>query len=296
MNGPKSTYRSFIWQHRLISFFRNIDFPGFRRLSLLLPKWLLPKAEHIGDIILALPSGLKLWINPSKDQGVERSLFETGTYEKGTLKFMRDHLSMGNTFVDIGANIGLMSITAKQAVGENGKVWAFEANPSTFDILEKNIALNELSGMHSFACGLGEKRETKTLYDNWEINRGAASTVVKSHNAKGTEITVLTLDEVVLGQNIAVDMIKIDVEGMEWEVLTGAEKTIHTYQPILIVEFSGERSGSKSRQELYQKIIGFEVYTLYKLSSGKERTSRLIKIDGFSDLPTDDNVFCLPQK
>ena len=92
MKDPKSTYRSTIWQHRLISFFRNIDFTGFRKLSLLLPKWLLPKVDKVGEHILKIPSGLKLWINPSKDLGVERSLFETGTYERGTLNFIEKHL------------------------------------------------------------------------------------------------------------------------------------------------------------------------------------------------------------
>lgn len=294
MNEAKSKYRSFLWQHRLIGFFRNIDFPGFRKLSLLLPKWLLPNAKKVGEIILTIPKGLKLIIDPSIDEGVERSLFETGIYERGTLDFMEKHLSLGNTFVDVGANIGLMSLVAKKAVGDSGNVWAFEANPKTFQILEKNLDLNDMSSIYTFECGLGDKRETKTLYDNWSINRGAASTVVKGENASGTEISILTLDEVVIGQGISVDMIKIDVEGMEIEVLTGAEKTITEHQPYLIVEFSVEREEGQARKKLYDKLISFTTYKLYKLAGGKERSSKLIQIQQFSDLPMDDNVFCIP--
>jgi FkbM family methyltransferase len=286
---------SFLWQHKLIGFFRNIDVPGFRKLSLLLPKWLLPKTEKIGKHILTIPSGFRLWINPAKDQGVERSLYETGIYERGTLDFIVKQLNPGDTFVDVGANIGLMSIFARERVGENGKVWAFEANHSTFDILEKNVALNSFSDVLCFECGLGAKRETKLLYENWEINRGAASTVVQGKGAKAAEISILTLDEVANQQEISPTMIKIDVEGMEEDVLIGAEKVIRLNRPILIVEFSEER-GDNSREKVYNKILSLSDYTIFKLKGTKERSSKLLKINNLHDLPIDDNVFCIPKE
>ncbi len=285
--------REFIWQHKLICFFRNIDFPGFRKLSLLLPKWLLPEVEKVGEHILVTPAGLKLWINPSKDQGVERSLFETGTYERGTLDFMKRFLNSGDTFVDVGANIGLMSMVAKKAVGKSGRVWAFEANRNTFDILEKNLTLNQYDEVLCFECGLGAKRETKLLFDNLSINRGAASTVFEGKNAKSTEISILTLDEVANQQEIIPSMIKIDVEGMEEEVLIGAESVIKNYRPILIVEFSAER-GDNSREKVYNKILSLTDYKFFKLKGSKERSSKLLEIKTMQDLPVDDNVFCLP--
>lgn len=285
--------RQFIWQHKLIGFFRNIDFPGFRKLSLLLPKWLLPDVEKVGEHILITPAGFKLWINPSKDQGVERSLFETGTYERGTLYFMRRHLNSGDTFVDVGANIGLMSMVARKAVGASGRVWAFEANRNTFDILEKNLALNQYDEVLCFECGLGAKRETKLLFDNWSINRGAASTVVEGNNAKSTEISILTLDEVANQQEIIPSMIKIDVEGMEEEVLIGAERVIRNYRPILIVEFSTERANN-SREKVFNKILSLTGYKFFKLKGSKERSSKLVEIKTLKDIPIDDNVFCLP--
>jgi|TARA_R110000737_G_scaffold350964_1_gene391642 FkbM family methyltransferase len=293
MNEPKQ--RSFLWQHKLIGFFRNIDFPGFRKLSLLLPKWLLPKVEKVGEIVLTIPSGFKLQINPSKDQGVERSLFETGIYERGTLDFIKNHLNSGDTFVDVGANIGLMSIFARQAVDSNGQVWAFEANSSTFTILERNLELNDFANVLCFECGLGANRETKLLYDNWEINRGAASTVVQGKGAKAIEISILTLDEVAEQQGIIPTMIKIDVEGMEEEVLIGAENIIRQHRPILIVEFSEER-GDNSREKVYNKILSLSDYDIFKLKGSKERSSKLLKINSLHDLPIDDNVFCIPNK
>lgn len=291
MKEPK--YCSFLWQHKLIGFFRNIDFPGFRKVSLLLPKWLLPNPKAVGEHILKIPAGFKFWINPAKDKGVELSLFETGMYERGTLHFIQKHLNPGDTFVDVGANIGLMSIFARQSVGESGKVWAFEANSSTFELLEKNLALNHFADVWSFECGLGAKRETKFLYDNWEINRGAASTVVQSAGSKAIEISILTLDEVANQHGIAPSMIKIDVEGMEEEVLAGAEHILLVNRPILIVEFSAERGGN-AREKVYNKIVSIGNYKLFKMKGSKERTSKLVEIHRMDDLPVDDNVFCFP--
>lgn len=293
MTKPK--FHRFLWQHKLIGFFRNVDFPGFRKLSLMLPKWILPHSEKFEAFVLQIPSGYKLWIHPSIDRGVERSLFETGIYERGTLDFIKTHLKIGDTFVDVGANIGLMSIFAREKVGDKGKVWAFEANSNTFDILEKNLDLNKFSDVLCFECGLGAKRESKILYDNWDINRGAASTVVQGHGAKAMEISILTLDEVVNQQGISPSMIKIDVEGMEEEVLIGAEKTIANHQPILIVEFSIDR-GDGAREKVFHKILSLGNYNMYKLKGSKERTSKLLKINGLVDLPVDDNVFCIPNK
>lgn len=286
---------SFLWQHKLIGCFRNINLPGFRKISILLPKWILPKLVTNVDFVLKLPSGFKLWINPSKDNGVERCLYETGIYERGTLNFITKFLKVGDTFVDVGANIGLMSIFARETVGETGKIWAFEANTSTFKILEKNLELNNFTDVLCFECGLGAKREKKMLYDNWEINRGAASTVIHGSGASAFEISILTLDEISLQQGIKPTMIKIDVEGMEEEVLIGAHNIIQKHRPFLIVEFSSER-GENSRKKVYTKITSLVNYTIFKLQGTKERSSKLLKINSFQDLPVDDNVFCIPNE
>ena len=89
-------------------------------------------------------------------------------------------------------------------------------------------------------------------------------------------------------------MIKIDVEGMELEVLNGANQTILKDRPFLIVEFSVERKNGEARKSLYEKLISFEKYSIYKLAGGKERTSKLVEVKDFSQLPIDDNVFCMP--
>ncbi len=63
--------------------------------------------------------------------------------EPGIEKVLRENLSEGDTFVDIGAYIGYYSIVARNIVGESGKVIAFEPNPESYRMLKKNIELNK---------------------------------------------------------------------------------------------------------------------------------------------------------
>ena len=85
--------------------------------------------------------GFKLHIDPIYDNGVEKSIYYTGTYEAGTLFIFSKLLEKGDLFIDVGANIGLMSIYAAMKVGESGNVHAFEPDPETFKILFEVIKI-----------------------------------------------------------------------------------------------------------------------------------------------------------
>lgn len=252
----------------------------------MLPKWLLPAPSKVGKHIIETIHDFKLVIDPAKDQGVELSLFESGTYEKGILHFIKTHYDPKRSFVDVGANIGLMSIfCAKKFPGAN--VIAYEANPETFEILEQNALINNIDiEMHQLACG--ENPGTATIYDNWSINRGGASIKVQAENAIESEVEMIVLDDQLQSTP---GMIKIDVEGFEYEVLKGLKRTIETSHPTLIIEVSQKRDGNT--REVYDFISAFGIYDLFKLKGGKERISPLVKIDSFEDLPDHDNIICI---
>ncbi len=281
--------------HRLISFLRDKDIKGVRRLSVVLPKILLPNPEKIGEHIIETLHGFKLKINPSIDKGVELSLFETGTYEKGILFFLKDVLKQGDCFVDVGANIGLMSIYAAKCIGDQGTVLAFEAHPETFKWLNFNIELNHVSTVRSYDFALGSETATTFIYDNWQINRGGASLIVKNEDSKSYSINVKKLDDC-LPQNHFPKVIKVDVEGFELEVLKGATQTIENCKPILIIELSSLRTNQYEIEDIIQFIEKFEFYQLFKLKGTKERISKLVQINSRADLPEHDNIICIPVK
>ena len=146
--------KKYTLRHSLISFMQDIDIKGIRRIAHYLPELLLPKP--VGPLILKTRYGFYLMIDPVKDNGVERSIYYTGTYEKGTLFIIGNILSEGDTFVDVGANIRLMSLFATSIVKDTGKIIAFEPNPETMRILKSNIELNNASNIETSYYALGK--------------------------------------------------------------------------------------------------------------------------------------------
>lgn len=285
--------RSFFFRHRLISLLRDWDVRGIRRLSVVLPQLLLPSPEKAGKHVLTTIHGVQLLIDPSVDKGVELSLYQTGTYEKGTIQLLTELLKPGSTFLDIGANIGLMSAIASPLVGPGGKVLAVEANPKTLDILRHNLALNRCKNVEIFPVALGSENGRATLYENWDVNRGGAS-LLSQGDSQGIEVPVWRLDDI-LG-DVAVDVLKIDVEGFELEVLKGGVELLKSQQPVLIIEVSEQRENEKgvSPKEITDFVKTLGHYQFFKQKGTKERRSKLVQILSDAELPKHDNVICLP--
>src|SRR5438445_3530871 len=80
-------------------------------------------------------------------------------------EFMRKYLTRDDVFVDVGANIGYLTIVGAIAVGPNGKVFSFEANPRIFEYLKRNVALNGLSNVTMLNCALGHTNGTADLLE-----------------------------------------------------------------------------------------------------------------------------------
>ena len=287
-------YIDYKHRHILIQRLINIDLPGFRKLAHNMPKWLIPDPKE--PIHLRLPNDLIIWIDPVKDKGVEDSLYYTGTYEMGTLEIINHYLPKGGVFVDVGANIGLMSLVAALHTGDQGKVIAFEPGSETRRIAQHNIEINNFEKIiEIIPKAAGSKQEDKLLFDNWSVNRGASSIVKGKEDQDGENIQVTTLDRELTDQNI--DVLKIDVEGYELEALKGAEKILQRKNPpVLIVECTEETEHQDfTRSELFQLIQSTQPrYKCYKLKGTKLRRSELIPVNNESELPTHDNLICIP--
>lgn len=136
----------------------------------------------------------------------------------------------GHSVLDIGANIGNHSLYFTLEAGAR-KVVSFEPVPMTFSILEENIALNHLEEcveLHN--CGLGREDSCADLLEYHAGNLGGTAI----YPDKDGKLIVKTLDELKLPDDIA--LIKIDVEGMEYDVVQGALKTIKKQHPFMMIE------------------------------------------------------------
>jgi FkbM family methyltransferase len=283
---------SFRFRHWLISRLNDIDIRGVRRIAYNLPRLLLPIPE--GELVIRTLYGIHMKINPRQDVGVETSIYNTGTYEKGTLQIIKENLKEGDVFVDVGANIGLMSLFASQLVKDSGKIHAFEPHPVTRQILQENIEMNNAENIYVSPYAAGSKRGRSRIFDGEDQNRGSATLSPEGQISKGYDVEVISLDEFFRDQKI--NMIKMDVEGYEPEVLKGAEKILkRDHPPFLIVECSQLRENSvgSTATLLFDFIKSVNKYRIYKSRKGKERVSRLIEVLKPSDMPLHDNVYCL---
>ncbi|HJN12491.1 MAG TPA: FkbM family methyltransferase [Pirellulaceae bacterium] len=167
------------------------------------------------------------------DMYIGRSLERYGEFSEGELEFFESVVRLGDTVVEAGANIGAHTVRLAQLVGEAGKVHAFEPQRVVFQSLCANVALNGLANVFSHHAALGREPGqlfVPTLDYGKENNFGGLGL---GGYSRGEPVAVETIDGLQLS---SCGFIKIDVEGMEQDVVQGARETILQYRPVLYVE------------------------------------------------------------
>ena len=182
-----------------------------------------------------------------------------------TFKINFEHSSA----VDIGANIGNHSIEFSKYFS---RVICFEPNPRTFDLLSANTKRLTNVAIHNFGCSSSlEKIKFKEDYNNL----GGSSSAIDILGNNEIEILVKPLDD--LFDDLSnVELIKIDVEGMEYSALKGAEKVISKFHPVICLEqHEAEfQSGYIETQSLdWLRSKGYRIFTL----KNKKRRSFIIR-------------------
>lgn len=250
-------------------------------------------------VIIKTCNDLKILINPNLDKGLERKLYYYGSYEEGTLGIIDQVLEQGDYFIDVGANIGLMSLVASKKIESTGRVIAFEPHPHTFNILKKNIWINHIHNIIPVNYGVGASVQEQDLYSNLQHNRGSASIVNKNKNETPLKIRIVRLDKYLKEENIPsknIKMIKIDVEGFELEVIKGASSILQKKEaPILCIEYSLLHPIFNGKHtDIFHYIMNTKNYEMYKFSANKNIISKLMKINAKEELPVHDNIFAFP--
>jgi FkbM family methyltransferase len=167
-----------------------------------------------------------------RDAYVGRSFHEYGEFSEGEVELFRSVLRPGDVALDIGANLGAHTIPIARLVGPTGFVFAFEPQRILFHILCGNVALNELINVKAFPLALArEPGQTRVMPLDYAGPNNFGG--VSLGGAQGEAVPVATLDQIGLPK---ARFIKIDVEGMELEVLLGAKATLARDRPILYVE------------------------------------------------------------
>jgi FkbM family methyltransferase len=166
------------------------------------------------------------------DRYVGRSLELYGEYCEREVEIFRQLVGPGDWVVDVGANLGTHTLFFARQVGPSGRVVAFEPQRIVFQALCANMALNSVANVlcQPYAVGAEPGEIGVPALDYGHENNFGGLTL---GGAEGDRVPVLTLDSLELP---ACRLIKIDVEGMERDVLAGAIETIARHRPLLYVE------------------------------------------------------------
>jgi FkbM family methyltransferase len=227
-----------------------------------------------------------------------------GKYEPYETELILKQTKKGDVVVDAGANIGYYTILLADKVGKKGKVYAFEPDLTSFEILEKNIKANKLKNVVAVNVAVGAKNERRTLYKS-EENLGDHK-VFKTHSPcghpllrEGELVKIVGLDEFL--KNRKVDLMKIDTQGWEPEVVEGAKKLIEKYKPIIFMEYSptsykvAKLDGNKMMnflQNIYKKIFWIDEWLyIYKVLN-KRKIDQICNTNktGYADLLMKKNI------
>jgi FkbM family methyltransferase len=185
-----------------------------------------------------LPGGLGkgLWfcLNPRFEQG-----YINGDHEPWVQEVLKARLRRGDCFYDVGAHTGFFSVIAARLVGEKGSVVAMEADPQNAALLRANVARNGMTQVRLIAAAIwsfsGELRFTQAS----EASNRTEGRVAPEAAAGERTITVpaVTLEDLFFREHERPpQLIKIDVEGGEWEVLQGTQRLLAEAKPALLCE------------------------------------------------------------
>lgn len=191
--------------------------------------WLVNKKTGRRPWTLPIFNGMRLRCHPDSIIAlhvVQRSEW----HDWDTAQFITRFLREGDTFVDVGANIGLYTLPASRIVKTTGRVIAIEPSPINRARLQENLALNSISTVHIEPCALGETPGELSFSDEDALAHVELS-------GMGPKVPVRTFDSVAPKNDIA--LMKVDVEGFELSVFRGAIQTMQAGRlPVILFEMN----------------------------------------------------------
>ncbi len=220
------------------------------------------------------------------DAHIGRSLELYGEWAELEMELLRCVLKPSDVVLDVGSNIGTHTMFFAHTVGPEGKVYAFEPQRFSYQILCTNLTINCLQNVHAYHMAVGSEKGTiivPELDQETEMNYGGVSL---DTNQNGESVPLILLDELEID---SCRLIKIDVEGMELSVLKGGTGMIEKCNPFIYLE---NNDPSKSFALIkYIKTLGYTIYWHFSPFYNPDNFYRN-KSNVFENI-VDANMFCV---
>lgn len=241
---------------------------------------------------VVLPAGMDLYLLGAKTHDSEIRL----------AKFFIRELRSGNCFLDIGTHFGYYSLLAAQLVGERGKVIGIEASASIFKLYANNVkGIRQITPFHLAATAKNEMvsfYEFPILYSEYNTlspEQFENAKWLKHNPYQKIDVEGKRVDQVFEEMELVVPhMVKIDVEGAEFEVLKGMQKIIEHGTAIIAMEYLIDDRINREHKKAVAFLTdyGYKTYLINELGQLEEKT--IAEIDRFlqeQQLESDNIVF-----
>jgi FkbM family methyltransferase len=163
--------------------------------------------------------------------------YEPNIYEASVNLALRDLCQPGAIVFDVGANEGWLTLLISRLVGPKGIVCAFEANPHILDVITKNLVGNGCNNFYiEHACVWKTSGEILDFYIPPDHSQGASLYQAKYHPKEA--VKTIALDDFIRSKKLEPSIVKMDIEGAEFEALQGTKDYISRSRPHLILEQS----------------------------------------------------------
>lgn len=164
--------------------------------------------------------------------------YEDGTNELPVQEVVRDNLPPGGVFYDVGANVAFFGLIAARIVGDAGAVYAFEPIPHIAAEARANAERNGLANLEVLEMAAGDREGDATLTVTRHPGGATLSAADAGDDATGTaNVRTVRIDGLVADGTIRPpNVVKVDVEGVELEVLDGLRDTLAKHRPVLVCE------------------------------------------------------------
>jgi len=180
-------------------------------------------------------------------------------------RLLIDSLSQGQTFVDVGANLGYFTCLIGKLFPAN-QIFSFEVDPQAFTLLEKNIKLNNLDNIKAYNCGISNKEGFVKIPKNSTPDPRLSIIVNDADANDGLAVRSVDLDSFFLNEECRPDVIKIDVEGAELLVLQGMRSLLEKENLTIFLELHGNilsNFGTNSKEVIsLLQSLNYDIYEI----------------------------------
>lgn len=204
------------------------------------------------EVLIDNINGYSMYLSPD-DPIITPWIVKTRLWEPELTKYLKENLKRGQTFIDVGANVGYFTLLASQLVGPEGKVYAFEPGQEAFQLLVKNVEFNKCTNVVLIQKAISSQTGRAKLFGYGKDGDTGRQGLTKvedrdeawlSRNPARRESSWSFVDATklaeVLPEGLIPDFIKVDVEGGEKDALEGMRDILLQGKSTLVLEDESE--------------------------------------------------------